>query len=154
MSQEPIAEEGSATVTRFLEFLGSALMVGIVVAVILQVFVRYVLKASLPWTEELARYIMIWGAFVGAWLGVREKAHFSIEAVAGRLGASGRWIVTVASVVALLVVAYGGLTTIPRLMGTGSPALQWPMGLVYAPVSVIALLMAIDILVPAIRNRT
>jgi TRAP-type C4-dicarboxylate transport system permease small subunit len=140
--------------TRLLELMGAALLVAIVFAVILQVFVRYVLEMSLIWTEELARYVMIWGAFVGAWLGVRKKAHFSIDTVAGQLGVSGRWMVVAASVLALLVVAYGGLTVVPRLMGTRSPALQWSMGLVYAPVSAIALFMAVDILVQAVRGKT
>jgi TRAP-type C4-dicarboxylate transport system permease small subunit len=34
--------------------------------VILQVICRYVLKNPLVWTEEVARYLMLWMAFIGA----------------------------------------------------------------------------------------
>jgi TRAP-type C4-dicarboxylate transport system permease small subunit len=34
--------------------------------VILQVICRYVLKYPLAWTEEVARYLMLWMAFIGA----------------------------------------------------------------------------------------
>jgi TRAP-type C4-dicarboxylate transport system permease small subunit len=34
--------------------------------IILQIFSRYIMKNPLPWTEELARYLMIWMVFMGA----------------------------------------------------------------------------------------
>jgi TRAP-type C4-dicarboxylate transport system permease small subunit len=36
------------------------------VVVILQVICRYVVKNPLAWTEEVARYLMVWMAFIGA----------------------------------------------------------------------------------------
>jgi len=36
------------------------------VVVLAGVFFRYVLEAPLPWSEELARYLMVWGASLGA----------------------------------------------------------------------------------------
>jgi TRAP-type C4-dicarboxylate transport system permease small subunit len=34
--------------------------------VVLQVFCRYILQTPLVWTEEVARYLMLWMAFTGA----------------------------------------------------------------------------------------
>jgi TRAP-type C4-dicarboxylate transport system permease small subunit len=51
------------------------------IVVMLQVFVRYVLKVPLFWTEELGRYLMIWAGMIGAALGISYGAHASIEMV-------------------------------------------------------------------------
>jgi TRAP-type C4-dicarboxylate transport system permease small subunit len=54
----------------FLDGIVRKLMVAIsglmTLTIILQVLCRYVLKNPLPWTEELARYLMVWMAFTGA----------------------------------------------------------------------------------------
>ena len=50
-----------------------------VVTILLQVFCRYVLNNSLPWTEELAKYLMVWVAcLVAPWV-YRENLNVSIE---------------------------------------------------------------------------
>jgi TRAP-type C4-dicarboxylate transport system permease small subunit len=61
------------TYLKLMEFLDSvAYKVGIFIGglmtaiVSLQIVSRYVMKNPLPWTEELARYLMIWMVFIGA----------------------------------------------------------------------------------------
>lgn len=49
------------------------------VTVFMQVIFRYVLHASLSWSEELARYLMVWLTFLGAALGVRYKSLIGME---------------------------------------------------------------------------
>jgi TRAP-type C4-dicarboxylate transport system permease small subunit len=44
-------------------FAGTS-MLAIVVIMIVQVFARYVLNASLIWAEELCRYILVWQSFL------------------------------------------------------------------------------------------
>lgn len=53
-------------------------------AVLGQVLVRFVLTAvginiSAPWTEELARYLLIWIVFLGAGIGCRRGQLISLE---------------------------------------------------------------------------
>lgn len=43
------------------------------------VFYRYVLNNSLSWIEELARYLMIWFAFLGMSLALKEERHVGIN---------------------------------------------------------------------------
>jgi TRAP-type C4-dicarboxylate transport system permease small subunit len=52
-----------------------------VVIVFAQVIFRFVLRASLPWSEEAARYIMVWISMLGAGIGIRRKGHIGVEAV-------------------------------------------------------------------------
>jgi TRAP-type C4-dicarboxylate transport system permease small subunit len=50
-------------IVRKLLIIISGLMTTVVV---LQVISRYLLKSPLVWTEEVARYLMLWMAFIGA----------------------------------------------------------------------------------------
>ena len=45
------------------------------------VFFRYVLNNSLPWTEEMARYLMIWFAFIGMAIAFRDEEHVNVSFV-------------------------------------------------------------------------
>ena len=47
--------------------------------VLLQFFTRYVLNDSLGWTEEIARYLLIFLTFIGSVTCVRQGAHIFLE---------------------------------------------------------------------------
>jgi len=62
----------------------------IAVCVSVQVFVRYVLQKPLfLWTEELARFVLIWMVFLGVGVGVKNDAHFAMDVLPPLLGR--RW---------------------------------------------------------------
>lgn len=48
-------------------------LVALVVVVMIQVLARYVLEAPPAWTEELARYAMIWAGLMGATLSFKRR---------------------------------------------------------------------------------
>jgi len=60
-------------------WLGVGLMAIMVGAITTQVFTRYVFSRPIIWVEELATYSFIWGAFVGASLGLKYGRHIKIE---------------------------------------------------------------------------
>jgi TRAP-type C4-dicarboxylate transport system permease small subunit len=69
------------------------LVVALAVIVFLQVFNRFVLKAPLAWSEDLAMLLFQWVAFLGAAVGVRRTRHFGIELVVKMMSARTRhWI--------------------------------------------------------------
>jgi TRAP-type C4-dicarboxylate transport system permease small subunit len=43
-----------------------------------QIIFRYVLKASLSWSEELARYLFLWLTFIGSTIPIRESNHIKV----------------------------------------------------------------------------
>ena len=62
-----------------VEWVSAVLVVALVVVVFFQVFNRFVLKAPLAWSEDLAMLLFQWVAFLGAAIGVKRLRHFGIE---------------------------------------------------------------------------
>ncbi|GAI67930.1 unnamed protein product, partial [marine sediment metagenome] len=59
--------------------LGAITMFIILILVSSQVITRYVFKYPLSWSEELARYFLIWLVMIGAVTGLSNKEHIKIE---------------------------------------------------------------------------
>ena len=78
-------------VRHFIFGLGLAMTV-IVVA---QVFARYVLNSSLFWSEELARYCLVWISFLGASVAYHDRVHPGVNPFGSRLPMTMERILTV-----------------------------------------------------------
>jgi TRAP-type C4-dicarboxylate transport system permease small subunit len=56
------------------------IMAAMTAIVFTQVFMRYVLNRSIPWGEEISRYMMIWVCFLGsAVAGGTVREHMCID---------------------------------------------------------------------------
>lgn len=69
---------------RGLRWVLAILLLGMVVSTLWQVIVRFLLGAiginmSAPWTEEIARYFMIWVIFLGAAVACRKAQLISLD---------------------------------------------------------------------------
>jgi len=139
------------------EYLVAVFMAAISIIVFWQVINRQ-LGASLPWSEEMTRYLLVWITFVGASLGVKRGAHIGIEAVLLLLPLRMRKAVMLGSLVPALlfcaVVLYYSLVIINMQMSTGqvSPAMRIPMWWPYAALPVGMSLMIIRFIQVAIRS--
>jgi len=49
-----------------VDFISAALFLAMVICALLQVLFRFVIKISVPWTEEKAKILYIWIIFIGA----------------------------------------------------------------------------------------
>jgi len=67
-----------AKITILIVILLAAVMV---LTVLVGVFFRYVLHNSLSWSEELARYLMIWAALLSISIGIKDKEHVGIQLI-------------------------------------------------------------------------
>jgi len=58
------------------------------ILVAVQVFCRYILNSSLFWSEELARYMLVWLSFFGATVAYYRHLHPGVDALTARLSAA------------------------------------------------------------------
>lgn len=66
----------------FLEEKAFCLLFSLMTLVVfLQVICRYIVKSSLPWSEEFARYCMVWVVFIGVGAGIKAGAHMGVDAL-------------------------------------------------------------------------
>ena len=76
------------TLTRFVwKLVEIAALVAFTVMLILvvaQIFFRYVLQVSVPWTEEAARWFYAWQIFLGSSLAMRKRLHLQITVLLDR----------------------------------------------------------------------
>lgn len=78
------------------------LMLGIVLAA---TFTRYFNLFSMPWGEELARYLMIWLGFAGIGYGFKKNAHLGLSFVVDKCPPAVRGVLVI--VRALLIILFG-----------------------------------------------
>ena len=78
-------EKLSATVNGWIEYSLFGIGMSMTVIVAVQVFFRYVLNQSLFWSEELARYLLVWLSFLGASVAYRRKAHPGIDILQAKM---------------------------------------------------------------------
>ncbi|MEU4244805.1 TRAP transporter small permease [Actinoplanes sp. NPDC026619] len=69
------------------------LLIGIVTVILAQVFFRYVLSQPLSWSTEVATGLLLYVAFVGFAIGVRDNAHVTLNLYERRLSDHGRRVV-------------------------------------------------------------
>ena len=55
-----------------------------------QIFFRYVLQVSVPWTEEAARWFYAWQIFLGSSLAMRDRLHLQITVLLDRFSGKPR----------------------------------------------------------------
>jgi TRAP-type C4-dicarboxylate transport system permease small subunit len=124
--------------------LGSAicvLMAAMVLNVLWQVFTRFVLHNPSSFTEEAARYMMIWVGLLGSAYATGKKSHLALDLITAQLqGARKRVseliIHSCVLLFALGVMVGGGgrLVWIQLSLGQQSAALQLKLGYVYLAV--------------------
>lgn len=75
--------------------------------ILLGVFARYLLKSSLAWTEEVARYTLVWFVMVGASCAFRHGDHMAIDFLVPRFPALLRRLANILRLcIALFVLAF------------------------------------------------
>ena len=60
------------------------------VVVLLGVLFRYVLQSPLSWSEEVARYLMIWAASLAISIGIMRREHLGITFLISRIPPSAQ----------------------------------------------------------------
>lgn len=127
-----------------------ALMASMAVLVFLNVVTRYVFNHSIIWVEELTQYQMIWVAYLGAGLALREARHVAVDTLQDLLPAPLRrhlrTLLAAAMAVFLAVLAVLGLQIVAFTWNQETPVMNVPTGLPYLAVPIGAVAMLLHLL--------
>lgn len=130
----------SDIVDRIFKPITLVFLVIIIIACVLQVFSRYILNSSIPWTEELARYCFIWANMLGAAILVKKKGHAVIDFLVKNLHGLAKSIhLTLVNGIILAasgILIYQSFLLMPVVAQQISPATSIPMSYVYMSVPV------------------
>ena len=147
-------------VDRILSTICVTLMVVLVSCVVWQVFSRYVLGAPSTSTDELARFLFIWVALLGAAFTLGQKKHLAMDFVLLMLDGNKKTtlqlvITFIGLFFAAVIMVYGGGSLMMKTLSNGqlSPVLGLQMGWVYSaiPISGVCMILYLvrDLLTPA-----
>lgn len=114
-----------------------AIMVMLVVDVSWQVFSRYALGSPSTFTDEAARFLMVWMTFLGGAYMFGCNGHLCVTSIRDRLPPKIQGAVIVLTYVliavfAVAVMMYGSQRLITRTLSQPSPSLCIPMGWFYS----------------------
>lgn len=77
--------------TRLTGYAATALLASMLVIMVTHVFFRYVLRDSFGWTEELARYMMVWMTFLYFPAAHKKGMNVSLEIMTAWFKGSVAW---------------------------------------------------------------
>jgi TRAP-type C4-dicarboxylate transport system permease small subunit len=146
-----VLEKISRSINHWVEYLLFGLGFTMAIIVATQVFFRYVLNRSLFWSEEFARYLLVWLTFLGASVAYRRKVHPGIDVVSskmsGLLKKMSAILVHLASIALFGIMIFYGckFSYFVRLQIT--PALSIPKWIIFSIIPISGLILLVHALV-------
>jgi TRAP-type C4-dicarboxylate transport system permease small subunit len=136
---------------RAIDLAATAAFSGMFACVLAQVVFRYFLDSPLTWSDELARYLFVWCAFLGWVIAARRRSHLAITTVQARLSARGRAALAAFAALAAAafaaILCYYGVRIAARNVDVETTSLFFSVGVVYAIVPAAAVAVALHALV-------
>jgi TRAP-type C4-dicarboxylate transport system permease small subunit len=134
-----------------LEIAVSSILVALVTVTFSQVVFRYLLQAPLAWSEELARFLLMWMASLSAAYAFKTRSHFALKFVVDRFKPSLQRAVStfVTFLVALFlaVFAYQSFRFTMEVRNMSAPATQMSLAVPYSSALVGSVLMLYYVIV-------
>jgi TRAP-type C4-dicarboxylate transport system permease small subunit len=125
-------------------FLSTMLLI-----VLLQIVGRYIFQSVPVWTEEMARWCMVWGGLLGATVAFRVDADprlFQPPRHGSRIWVcSAFWIRTLMVIIFLGPVLWHSDRYISRMMGRTAETIGIPLGYVSLAIPVMALVILVHL---------
>ena len=136
----------------------------LVIDVTWQVLTRFILPQPSSFTEEVARFLLIWISLLGGALAYRQHSHLGFDLFVNKLSASKALIVNrfcniLVAIFAISVLIIGGanLVSLTWILGQHSPVLNVPMAGIYLvlPLSgILFLLYSVYFFITATENSS
>ena len=142
------------TLIRYIIKIALLILSGVIIfSVFYQVVSRYVFQAPPDWTEEVARFSLVWLVLLGSSVCIRKSRHFNVDYITQ--GMSKNTVYALKLFLSALIVfflsyaLYYGTVLMSRSFLITAPALGISMGYVYLifPIAFGAMLMEAIILI-------
>lgn len=124
----------------------------LVLIVFAQVITRYFINYSFGWSEEIARYLLIWVAWISVSYSIRRQEHLRIEFLKNRFSPFIQkyieLVVLILWFLFALFIAVEGTEVIMKIQSTGqtSPAVGLPVWIAYLAIPIGGFLMIIRLI--------
>lgn len=126
------------------------LMASMAILVFANVVMRYVFNQSIFWVEEFTQIQMIWVAYLGAGLALREGRHVAVDMLQDLLPAplrrAVRCFIAIAAALFLLTLVVLGVQIAEFTWSQETPAMGLPTGLPYLGIPLGAAAMLLHLL--------
>lgn len=115
--------------------LGYALLIIVTIVVLIGVFYRYILNDPLSWTEETARYILIWTTLLATSVTIKERKTIRLITIIKRVPEKNALILEMIFYIFIIfiigvIAKYSLIMVLTRSINILSPAMQinmfWP----------------------------
>jgi TRAP-type C4-dicarboxylate transport system permease small subunit len=147
----------SGRLNRLAEWVMGGLLAAMTALVGVQIAGRFLFGYSIFWSDELARFLLVWIAFLGMSIGVRRGAHPAVDSLVRALPPAWRrpavFLAVACSLVFFLVMVGYGTLLVSRTWAQRSPSLGLRMSLPYLAVPVAGLLMGLHALAGAVGRE-
>ncbi|MBX2818520.1 MAG: TRAP transporter small permease [Rhodothermaceae bacterium] len=137
------------TIDKILEWTLIVSMSLLVIDVLWQVFSRFILQDPSSFTEELARFLLIWVGLLGAAYAAGKRMHLAVDLLPRSLEGKRKayldiFIYSIVIIFSISVMIFGGsrLVAITLYLGQTAAALQMPLGYVYLILPISGFLIA------------
>lgn len=137
---------------KFEEYLLVLSLAVSVALVALQIVFRYFINASIPWSEELTRYIFIWQIWLGTSFAQRDGKHLKVEVLYSLMNPTGKKFLSVLSNLIFLsfcvFLTVNGFSLVMNLAHrySLSPAMEIPLLFVYLSLPVSNFVLSVRII--------
>ncbi len=137
----------SRGLNRLVEWVMGALLAALTLLVGAQIAGRFLFGYSIFWSDELARFLLVWAAFLGMSVGVRRGSHPAVDGLVRALPSGAArvafWAAVACSLLFFAVMVGHGALLAQKTWLQRSPSLGLRMGLPYLAVPVAGFLMGL-----------
>lgn len=134
-------------INKILRFIVIIMLSVMSVVVFAQVLFRIV-HLSIPWSEELSKYLLIWSTFLGAAICIRKGSLVGLEFLKNSMSEEKqKMLQTILNLIVcamLLFLINVGFWAVRRVWFQITPVLKLSMGLMYAAIPIGSVFMLIN----------
>jgi len=92
-----------AKVNTLMDWAARIIMINMLIAITLQIIMRYVFNSPLQWSEELARFSYAWFCFFGISVATKDRSHLAVTLLVDRLPQKIRSTLNIFALIIMLV---------------------------------------------------